>query len=87
MELVSGSVADQAEQTLENLQAIVEESGGTLADVLKTTVYLDDLEDYDALNQVYGEYFDDDPPARVCLEVARLPNDIVVEIEAIARID
>jgi len=75
------------QQTIENLQAIVEASGGSLSDVVKTTVYLGDMDDYDELNEVYGEYFDEDPPARVCIEAGRLPNDIDVEIEAIARIE
>lgn len=86
MDLVTESVAAQTEQTIENIQAIVKESGGSLRDVVKTTVYLSDMDNYDALNDIYGEYFDEDPPARVCIEAGRLPNDIDVEIEAIARI-
>lgn len=87
MELVTESVAAQTEQTIQNIQAIVEEGGGTLTDIVKTTVYLSDMDNYDALNEVYGEFFDEDPPARVCIEAGRLPNDIDVEIEAIARIE
>ena len=87
MELVTESVAAQAERTLENVAAIVADSSGTLDDVVKTTVYLSDMCDYDILNEVYKTYFDEDPPARVCIEAGHLPNDIAVEIEAIARID
>jgi 2-iminobutanoate/2-iminopropanoate deaminase len=54
---------------------------------VKTTVYLGDMDDYDAMNAVYERYFSEDPPARVCIEAGRLPNDISVEIEAIARVD
>lgn len=87
MELVVDSVEAQTDRTIKNIEAIVEEAGGSLSDVVKTTVYLSDMDDYDALNEVYSTYFDDEPPARVCIEAGRLPNDIDVEIEAIARID
>lgn len=86
-EHVEGGVEAQAEQTLENLQSVVESAGGSLDDVVKATVYLGDMDDYDAVNGVYGEYFDSDPPARVCIEAGRLPGDIDVEIEAFARVD
>lgn len=87
MDLVLDSIEAQTERTLENVEAILTDSGGALPDVVKTTVYLGDMEDYDAMNDVYGRYFSEDPPARVCIEAGRLPNDIGVEIEAIARID
>lgn len=87
MELVTDSIAAQTERTLANVEAIVAESGATLADVVKTTVYLGDMDDYDAMNEVYSRYFSTEQPARVCIEAGRLPNDIGVEIEAIARID
>lgn len=87
MELVTGSVGAQTERAVENVEAIVEAAGGSLADVVKTTVYLSDMDDYDAMNETYGTYFGEDPPARVCVEAGRLPNDIDVEIEAIARIE
>lgn len=86
-EHVAGGIDIQTEQTLKNLQSIVESAGGSLDDVVKVTVYLDDMDDYDAVNGVYGEYFDNEPPARVCIEAARLPGDIQVEIEAFARIN
>jgi 2-iminobutanoate/2-iminopropanoate deaminase len=87
MEGVTGDIREQTRQTLDNLQAIIEEAGGTLEDVVKVTVYLDDIDTYDALNEAYGEYFDSNPPSRVCIEAARLPGDIDVEIEAIAYLD
>lgn len=86
MELVTDGVGAQAERTILNIRAIVEASGGSLDDVVKTTVYLSDMDDYDELNEVYADYFDEAPPARVCIEAGRLPNDIDVEIEAIARV-
>jgi 2-iminobutanoate/2-iminopropanoate deaminase len=86
-EQVSGGVKAQTEQTLENLKSIVHSAGGSLENILKTTVYLGDMDDYDAMNGVYGEYFDSEPPARVCIEAGRLPRDIDVEIEALARMD
>jgi 2-iminobutanoate/2-iminopropanoate deaminase len=86
-EHVEGGIDAQTEQTLENLQSIVESAGGSLDNIVKVTVYLDDIDDYDAVNDGYGEYFDSEPPARVCIEAARLPGDIQVEIEAFARVD
>lgn len=85
MEQVSGDIGAQTERTLENVAGILDASDADLDDVVKTTVYLDDMDNYDAMNEVYGEYFDEDPPARVCIEAARLPNDISVEIAAIAK--
>lgn len=75
-EHVEGGVEAQTEQTLKNLRSIVESAGGSLDDIVKVTVYLDDIDDYDAVNGVYGEYFDSEPPAKVCIETARLPGDI-----------
>lgn len=83
---VEGDIGVQTEQTLENLQAIVESAGGSLDDIVKTTVYLTDMGDYAAVNEVYGTYFESDPPARVCIEAAQLPGAINVEIEAFARV-
>lgn len=86
MEQVEGDIGDQTERTIRNVAGILEATGADLSDVVKTTVYLDDMDDYSAMNEVYGEYFDEDPPSRVCIEAARLPNDISVEIEAVARL-
>lgn len=86
MEQVDGGIGAQTERTIRNLAGILDDAGADLEDVVKTTVYLDNMDDYDAMNEVYGEYFNADPPARVCIEAARLPGDIGVEIEAIARL-
>ncbi|SFB82891.1 endoribonuclease L-PSP [Halobiforma haloterrestris] len=77
----------QTEQALENLSAILEEEGADLEDVLKVTVFLDDIEDFDAMNETYADYFDAEPPARSAVEVAALPKGVGVEIEAIASLD
>lgn len=74
----------QTRQALENVKNILEEEGLTLQDVLKVTVYLADIDDYEAMNEAYGEYFRDNPPARSALEVGSLPKGAAVEIEAIA---
>ncbi len=74
----------QTRQACENLQAVLKASGATLEDVLKTTVFIKDMNDFAKINEVYGEYFSKPYPARSCVEVARLPKDVLVEIEAIA---
>ncbi|USZ66723.1 Rid family detoxifying hydrolase [Halorussus salilacus] len=74
----------QTRQSLENVKAILEEEGLTMQDVLKVTVFLDDIEDFDGMNAAYKEYFQDNPPARSAVEVANLPKGVGVEIEAIA---
>ena len=82
---VEGDVGTQTDQVLDNIAAVVEEAGGDgLADVVKVTVYLTDLDDYDTVNEAYGARFTGNPPARVCVEVARLPGDVEVEMDAIA---
>jgi reactive intermediate/imine deaminase len=78
------SVGRQTEQCLDNVAAILESEGLSLDDVLKTTVYLDDIDDFDAFNESYGEYFDEDPPARSAVEAGAVPKGAAVEIEAIA---
>lgn len=81
-------IAAQARQSLENVKAIVEESGLTVADIIKMTVFVKDLNDFGAINDVYGTFFDEhhvaNYPTRSCVEVARLPKDVGIEIEAIA---
>ncbi len=62
------------------------EAGGTLDDVVKATVYLDDMDDYEDVNEAYAEHFGEIPPARVCVETTRLPGDVAVEIDAIAKV-
>ena len=77
-------VAAQTRQSLLNVQAVLGEAGLTMDNVIKTTVFLKDMNDFGAMNQVYASFFEKDPPARSAVEVARLPKDALVEIEAIA---
>ncbi|WP_435156086.1 Rid family detoxifying hydrolase [Haladaptatus sp. DFWS20] len=77
-------IAVQTRQSLENVKGILEEEGLTMQDVLKVTVFMDDIEDFDEMNESYKEYFQDNPPARSAVEVANLPKGVGVEIEAIA---
>ncbi|ELY51648.1 Rid family detoxifying hydrolase [Natronolimnohabitans innermongolicus] len=84
-DVVDGDVQDQTVRVLENIEAVVDEAGGDgLEDVVKVTVYLTDLEDYERVNEAYGERFGAEPPARVCVEVSRLPEDVRVELDAVA---
>ena len=85
-ELVGGDVTAQTHRVLQSLDAIVRVAGATLEDVVKTTVYLADMNDFVAMNRVYATYFADPAPARVAVEVARLPKDAQVEIDAIVRL-
>lgn len=83
-ELLDGDVAEQTRLVMENLSAILEEAGASLGAVVKTTVYLADLDDFAAMNEVYGRYFGEHRPARSTVQVARLPKSVRVEIDAIA---
>jgi 2-iminobutanoate/2-iminopropanoate deaminase len=86
--LVSGGIREQTAQALENLKAVLAEAGCGLRDVVKTTVFLKDMNDFTAMNEVYGQYLAPNgvtAPARSTVEVARLPKDALVEIEVIAR--
>lgn len=87
MEVVSGTIKEQTERAIENLKAILEEAGLTLNNVAKTTVFIKDMNDFADINEVYASYFTENKPARACVEVARLPKDVGVEIEAIAIIE
>lgn len=71
-------------QSMENVKAILEAAGTSLENVVKTSIFLKDLNDFAAVNEVYGTYFTENPPARSCVQVAKLPKDAVIEIEAIA---
>jgi len=82
--LADEPIAVQTEQALDNVAAVLEEAGASMADALKLTVFLDDIEDFDAMNEVYATYFDDEPPARSAVEVAALPKGVGIEIEAVA---
>jgi 2-iminobutanoate/2-iminopropanoate deaminase len=82
--LVEGGIEEQTVRVLENLKAVLEASGAGFDTVLKTTIYVKDLGDFAKVNEIYGRYFPSNPPARATVEVARLPRDVKVEIDAIA---
>jgi 2-iminobutanoate/2-iminopropanoate deaminase len=84
--LVEGDIVWQTTRVLENLKALLEAAGSSLERVVKTTVYLKDMEEFAKMNEVYGTYFTVAPPARATVEVARLPRDVRVEIDCIAEV-
>ncbi|MGX1902111.1 endoribonuclease L-PSP [Thermolongibacillus altinsuensis] len=86
-EMVQGDIKAQTHQVFKNLQAVLEAAGASLNTVVKTTVFLKDMNDFAAMNEVYGQYFNEHKPARSCVEVARLPKDALVEIEVIALVN
>ncbi len=83
-QVVAGDVAVQTDRVLRNLSEILEAAGSGLGKVVRSTVFLKSMNDFAAMNQVYGQYFSSDAPARSTLEVARLPKDVLVEIDVIA---
>ena len=83
-QLIQGDIAAQTERVLKNLSAVLWEAGSTLEHVVKTTVFLKNMSDFAAMNEVYGKYFSKQPPARSTVEAARLPKDVLVEIDVIA---
>ena len=83
-EFISNEIAEQTEQVLRNLSAVLEAAGTSLGNVVKTTVFLADMSDFAVMNEVYGRYFNDNKPARATVQAARLPRDARVEIECIA---
>ena len=85
-EVVDGGIAEQTDQVMKNLRAILETAGSSLGDVVKTTVFLADMGDFGAMNEVYARHFGTHKPARSTVQAARLPKDVRVEIEAIARV-
>jgi len=85
-ELVDGDIQQQTHQVFKNLEAVLLAAGASLNTVVKTTVFLKNMEDFTALNEVYAEYFNEHKPARSTVEVARLPKDVLVEIEVIALV-
>ena len=82
-ELVTGSVEAQAEQAFLNMKNLLEAAGTDISQVVKTTVFIKDMNDFGKINDIYKEFFTSDFPARSCVEVARLPKDVLIEIEAI----
>lgn len=85
-ELVEGSVEEQTKQVFKNVCAILEEAGSSLESVIKTTLFIKNMDDFGRINEVYGTYFHTHKPARSCVEVARLPKDVLIEMEVIALI-
>lgn len=86
-DLVNGTVQEQTHQVFKNLKAVLKEAGASLETVVKATVFIKDMNQFPLINEVYGEYFDTHKPARSCVEVARLPKDVLVEIEVIALVN
>lgn len=84
--MIDGTVEEQTHQVFKNLQAVLEEAGASLETVVKATVFIKDMNDFAAINEIYGQYFDTHKPARSCVEVARLPKDALIEIEVIALV-
>lgn len=86
MQIVGSTAAEQTEQVMKNLGALLEAGGSSLADALKCTIFLKNMDDFAAVNEVYGRHLPSPPPARSTVEVSRLPRGVLIEIEAIARI-
>lgn len=84
-EIVKGGIEEQAEQAIGNLAALIQASGAKIENTVKTTVYIKNMNDFGIINGIYEKYFTTDFPARSCVEVARLPKDVLIEIEAIVE--
>ena len=84
--VVEGGIEEQAAQALNNIKAILNQAGTNMGAVVKTTVFLKDMDDFAAMNEVYAQFFQEPYPARSAVQVARLPKDVLVEIEAIAQL-
>ncbi|MBS5582015.1 MAG: RidA family protein [Megasphaera sp.] len=82
--ITAGTISEQAEQCMKNVGAILEAAGVTYDNVIKTTVYINDMNFFGAVNEVYGKYFNKTLPARSCVEISKLPKDALVEVEVIA---
>ena len=85
-EVVPGDVQDQTRQALKNVSEVLRAAGTSMDKIVKATVFITDMNDFPRVNEVYAEFFPEDPPARACVEVSRLPKDVKVEIEAIALV-
>jgi len=83
-QVIAGDIAAQTDRVLKNLDAVLQASGSSMEKVLRCTVFLKNIGDFAAMNEVYGRYFKESPPARSTVEVARLPKDVLVEIDVIA---
>jgi len=84
-EIVSGNIKVQARQVLENLKNVLEASASSLANVVKVTIFIKNMNDFSIVNEIYSRYFSEPFPARSCVEVARLPKDVLIEVEAVAK--
>ena len=85
--VAEGGIAEQTHRICQNLKAVLEAAGSSLSDVVKTVCFLADMNDFAAVNKIYGTYFTSNYPARTCIEIARLPMDALIEIEAIGYAD
>lgn len=83
-ELIEGGVVEQTKQVLINLKAVLTAADCQLSDVVRTTIFLKSMDDFATVNEIYSQTFSENPPARACVEVSRLPKDVLVEIDAIA---
>lgn len=84
--MVTGDVEEQTKQVFQNLQAVLQAAGASLETVVKTTVFIANMDDFAAVNEIYGEYFSTHKPARSCVEVSKLPKDALIEIEVVALV-
>lgn len=84
-ELVDGGIEAQADQAIKNLAALIQSAGADIKNTIKTTVFIKDMNDFAKVNEIYAKYFTEQYPARSCVEVARLPKDVLIEIEAIVE--
>ena len=84
-EIIGETAQDQAEQAFSNLSGLLEDAGSSIGKVIKTTVFIKNMNDFAKINEVYARYFKEPYPARSCVEVARLPKDVLIEIEAVAE--
>ena len=84
--IVSSDVKEQTKQVLENLSVVLEEVGSDLNSVVKATIFISDMNEFQQINEVYGSYFNEHQPARSCVEVSRLPKDVKVEIELVGKV-
>lgn len=85
-QIVAGGIVEQTEQVMKNLSAVLEAAGSSFGKVLKTTIYLQDLGQFTTVNEIYGRYLTAEPPARATVQVAKLPREVMVEIDAIAAV-
>ncbi|MBN2410366.1 RidA family protein [candidate division KSB1 bacterium] len=85
-EIIKGGITEQTKQVLKNVESVLQAAGSDLLHVIKTTVFLKNMNDFVAMNTVYESFFSSDPPARAAVEVARLPKDVLIEIEVIAEL-